>query len=167
MLGIYQLVDLPYWQRVGMLVFSTPKSLAVSTPQYLVVLNVGNGMEGNGGMGEWDDYWWLWIIPHSLLSTSKNMQCQPMNRPTYGKPSKHAKVKCLKQDNKHGIGLREKHWFCLICPIYPPHFAGDMIFGLYHHQGLGFLKKTIMLDWWVTMFLMQVAIHSKTLMYWR
>ena len=70
-----------------------------------------------------------------------------MNRPTYGKPSKHAKVKCLKQDNKHGIGLREKHWFCLICPIYPPHFAGDMIFGLYHHQGLGFLKKTIMLDW--------------------
>jgi hypothetical protein len=59
MLGIriYQLVDLPYWQRVGMLVFSTPKSLAVSTPQSLLVLNVGNGMEGNGGMGEWDDYW--------------------------------------------------------------------------------------------------------------
>ena len=58
------------------------------------------------------------------------MQFQPMNRPTYGKPSKHSKVKCLKQDNKHGIG-REKHWICLICPINPPHFGGDMIFGLY------------------------------------
>jgi hypothetical protein len=59
-----------------------------------------------------------------------NMQFQPMNRSTYGKPSKHSKVKCLKQDNKHGIG-REKHWICLICPINPPHFGGDMIFGLY------------------------------------
>ena len=146
MLGIriYQLVDLPYWQRVGMLVFSTPKSLAVSTPQSLLVLNVGNGMEGNGGMGEWGngmiigDYG---SFPHSLLSTSKNMQCQPMNRPTYGKPSKHAKVKCLKQDNKHGIGLREKHWIGLICPIYPPHFAGDMIFGLYPPPRFRFPEK--------------------------
>ena len=85
------------------------------------------------GMGEWgngmtiSDYGWF---PHSLLSTSKNMQFQPMNRPTYGKPSKHSKVKCLKQDNKHGIG-RENHWICLICPINPPHFGGDMILGLY------------------------------------
>ena len=37
-----------------------------------------------------------------------------------------------------------------------------------HHHGLGpslgFLEKTIMFDWWVIMFLIQVAIiHSKTL----
>ena len=68
--------------------------------------------------------------PKSLAVSTPDMQFQPMNRPTYGKPSKHSKVKCLKQDNKHGIG-REKHWSCLICPINPPHFGGDMILGLY------------------------------------
>ena len=72
------------------------------------------------GLGEWDDYYyWLWIIPHSLLSTSKTMLCGGFPSPWNWLPSRpqvHSRLPTC-ESSRHSSTRRwqlevfgDEHW---------------------------------------------------------